>query len=116
MHELSVCQSIIDQVSHIAAEHQASVVEKIYLQIGPLSGVEPDLLQSAFPIARADSVASHAELVIKLLPVRVHCASCDTDSDVKSNRLVCGNCGNWQTQLLSGDEMILERVELQRQH
>lgn len=116
MHELSVCQNIIDQVSRIAAEHQSSVVEKIYLQIGPLSGVEPDLLQSAFPIARAESVASHAELVIKLAPVRVHCASCDTDSDAKSNRLVCGNCGNWQTRLLSGDEMILERVELQKQH
>jgi Zn finger protein HypA/HybF involved in hydrogenase expression len=46
MHELAVCQSIVDQVSHIAAEHQSTFVEKIYLQIGPLSGVEPDLLES----------------------------------------------------------------------
>ena len=51
MHELSVCQSIIDQVTRVAEQHQGSQVEKIYLQVGPLSGVEPKLLQSAFPLA-----------------------------------------------------------------
>lgn len=116
MHELSVCQSIIDQVSQIADQHRSGVVEKIYLQIGPLSGVEPELLQSAFPLARANSVARYADLVISMLPVRVHCVRCGADSDAQSNRLVCGHCGNWQTQLLSGDELILERVELQKQH
>ena len=29
------------------------------------------------------------------------------------NRLICGACGDWHTQLLSGDELILESVELQ---
>ncbi|MGD8567013.1 MAG: hydrogenase maturation nickel metallochaperone HypA [Gammaproteobacteria bacterium] len=116
MHELSVCQNIIDQVSHIAATHQADSVATIYLQIGPLSGVEPDLLLSAFPVACAGTIADHAELVITSMPVRVHCTGCHKDSEVQVNRLVCGNCGHWQTTLLSGDELLLERVELQREH
>lgn len=116
MHELSVCQSIIDQVTQVAEQHHGSCVDKIYLQVGPLSGVEPHLLRSAFPIARANSVASHAELVINTLPIRVVCSSCGAETEVSPNRLVCGDCGDWQTKLVSGDELLLERVELQRQH
>ena len=116
MHELAVCQSIVDQVSHIAAEHQSSFVEKIYLQIGPLSGVEPDLLQSAFPIACANTAAERAELIINTLPIRVRCKNCNAESEVSANRLVCGKCGDWQTTLISGNEMLLERVELQTEH
>lgn len=116
MHELSVCQSIIDQVTQVAEQHRGSAVDKIYLQVGPLSGVEPQLLRSAFPIARVNSVASHAELVINTLPVRVVCTVCGAESEVTPNRLLCGSCGDWQTKLVSGDELLLERIELQRQH
>lgn len=116
MHELSVCQSIIDQVTEVAQQHHGSCVEKIYLQVGPLSGVEPQLLQSAFPLARVNSVASHAELIIHSAPVKVMCNSCGTVTLTTANRLVCGNCGDWQTRLLSGNELLLERVELHQQH
>ena len=44
MHELSVCLALMSQVERVATEHQARRVEKIVLQIGPLSGVEPALL------------------------------------------------------------------------
>jgi hydrogenase nickel incorporation protein HypA/HybF len=116
MHELSVCQSLLDQVSLIAADNHAAIVEKIYLQVGPLSGVEPDLLQHAFPIARANTVAANAELVINTLPVRVKCRSCASESDASLNKLVCAVCGDWQTELLSGDELLLERVEMRTEH
>ena len=116
MHELAVCQSIVDQVSHIAAEHQSTLVEKIYLQIGPLSGVEPDLLESAFPFACANTAAANAQLIISRLPIRVRCKTCHAETEATANRLVCGACGDWQTTLISGNEMLLERVELQTEH
>ena len=116
MHELSVCQSIIDQVTEVAEKHHGSCVDKIYLQVGPLSGVEPKLLQSAFPLARVNSVASHAELIIHSSPVQVVCSSCGSVTLTTANRLVCGSCGDWQTRLLSGDQLLLERVELHQQH
>lgn len=116
MHELSVCQSLLAQVSQIAAEHHAAVVEKIHIQVGPLSGVEPDLLLNAFPIARSDTVAAAAELVIKLLPIRVKCRHCETESDATLNKLVCAACGDWHTDLVSGDELLLERVEMRTEH
>lgn len=113
MHELTVCQDIISQVESIALTHNAISVEVINLQIGPLSGVEIPLLESAFSIARAGTVAENALLNIEAIPIRVKCKSCNTESEVPQSRLVCKQCGNWQTQLISGDEMLLRQIELE---
>ena len=113
MHELAVCQDIISQVEAIALSHHAQSVEVINLQIGPLSGVEIPLLESAFSIARAGTVAENALLNIEALPIRVKCNICNTESEVTQNKLLCKQCGNWQTQLISGDEMLLRQIELE---
>ena len=112
MHELSICQSLMRQVNQVAKENNASVVEKIFLQIGPLSGVVPELLKSAFPFASAETVADQAELIIHSLPIRVRCKTCHAETSASPNRLLCGECGDWHTELLSGDELLLERVEM----
>ncbi len=112
MHELSVCQALISQVEHIARQHHATAIRTVNVRIGPLSGVEPDLLMQAFPLASAGTVAQDSRLEIERLPVRVRCESCGAETVAELNRLVCGACGDWHTQLLSGDEMLLASVGL----
>lgn len=112
MHELSVCQSMLNQVDHIAREHQADCVTKITLLIGPLSGIEPTLLQQAFPLASAGTVAEQASLIIESLPIRVTCQQCGQESEVTINKLTCQHCGDYQTRVISGDEMLLANLEL----
>jgi hydrogenase nickel incorporation protein HypA/HybF len=102
------------QVSDIAVEHAAQSVSSITIRIGPLSGIEPALLKQAFPIARAGTVANDAELHIETLPVRVRCETCGEESDATANRLLCGVCGDWHTRLISGDELLLASVELEK--
>lgn len=115
MHELSICQEIIIQVNDIAFQNQASVIESITLQVGPLSGVEAPLLKQAFPFAAAQTIAKNAELIIEELPVIVECKQCGTHSTVIPNKLICSQCGDYHTQLISGDEMLLASVELSRE-
>ena len=81
--------------------------------MGPLSGVEAELLRNAWPLAAAGTIAVDAELVIDEADVIVHCSACDADSAALANRLVCGLCGDYRTRLVSGDEMILQRIELE---
>lgn len=102
------------QVERYAAEQQSRQVEKIVLQIGPLAGVEPRLLQEAFSIARAGTIAAEAELQIDALPLKVRCLECGEESSAIPNRLLCAACGDWRTQVISGDEMLLARIELLR--
>ena len=105
--------SLLEQVDAIAAERQASRVTRIELDIGPLSGVEPELLRNAYPIAVAGTLAETAELVINDTAVIVRCTSCQAESEAAPNRLVCGECGDFRTRIASGDEMILRSVELE---
>jgi hydrogenase nickel incorporation protein HypA/HybF len=111
MHEFSVCQALLEQVQALAQQHGASAVERIAIQVGPLSGVEPALLAAAFAVARGIGGTGDAELIIESLPVRVHCLRCGSDSEVAPNRLLCRSCGSFRTELLGGDELWLRRVE-----
>ena len=110
MHELSLCAALIDQVTSIAREQKVSTVSDIYVRVGPLSGVEGPLMQNAFPIAAAGTVADDASLHLEASPIRVRCDECGAESDAKMNSLVCATCGDWHTTLISGDELILQRV------
>ncbi len=115
MHELAVCRSMLSQVARIAARHRARAVTRISVRIGPLSGVEPDLLSQAFPFAAAGTVAEHAALVIDARPVRVHCEACGHEAETGPRNLTCPRCGDGRTRLLSGDELLLAEVELLHQ-
>lgn len=113
MHELSICQSLLRQVESLAHEHGARGVSRIRLSVGPLSGIEISLLEQAFTLARAGTVADGAVLETVTLPVRVRCQTCAAESEALPNRLLCGVCGDWRTILLSGTELLLTSVELE---
>jgi hydrogenase nickel incorporation protein HypA/HybF len=113
MHELAICQALIGEVSAVARAKDASSVTDVYVSVGPLSGVEGPLMRNAFPIAAAGTVASQAALHLQRTPVRVSCEDCGAETEVSANRLICGCCSNWRTQLISGDELLLQRVVMQ---
>ena len=114
MHELAVCQALMDQVVQVAQREQARRVTAVTLQIGPLAGVESQLLVDAWPIASAGGIAQGAKLLIEGMPLRVHCLECGADTDAVPNRLLCGECGSFRTRLISGEELLLKSLELER--
>ena len=113
MHELAVAQALVEQVDAVITQHQASAATAIRVRIGPLAGVVPDLLATAFPLAAAGSRMEHAELDLVEAPIKVHCQTCGAETEAAMNRLLCGDCGDWHTQVISGDELLLESVELE---
>lgn len=113
MHELAVAQALVEQVDAVISQHHASSAALIRVRIGPLAGVVPDLLASAFPLAAAGSRMEHAALEFAHAPIRVRCQACGAESEAAMNRLLCGACGDWHTQIISGDELLLESVELE---
>jgi len=81
MHELAICQGLINQAERIAREEGAGQVDNIVLSIGPLSGVEPPLLDRAFEIARMGTMAENAELEIQTGPIVVKCRTCGSSGE-----------------------------------
>ncbi len=115
MHELSICQALIEQVEAVARKEGAVQVVQVRIGLGPLSGVEPQLLEQAFQLARAGSIAATAGLLIEQLPIVVSCRLCGQQTEAQVANLACSNCGDWHTELVSGDEMLLQQVELVRE-
>jgi hydrogenase nickel incorporation protein HypA/HybF len=114
MHELSICQALIDQVVAVARSRQAARVVSIVIRVGPLSGAEPALLERAYPIASAGTIAAGAALVIEHVPLVVSCDGCGRHGEADPGRLLCATCGGWRTHVVSGDELLLASVEIER--
>jgi hydrogenase nickel incorporation protein HypA/HybF len=113
VHELAVAQALVEQVEAVIRQHGASSVSLIRVRIGPLAGVVPELLGSAFPLAAAGSRMERAVLDLVAAPIKVRCQTCGAETEAAMNRLVCGACGDWHTQVISGDELLIESVELE---
>ncbi|MDO9219517.1 MAG: hydrogenase maturation nickel metallochaperone HypA [Thiobacillus sp.] len=112
MHELAVAQALVEQVDAVIDQHGATLASLIRVRIGPLAGVVPELLATAFPLAAAGSRMEHAQLEFSHAPIQVSCLTCGAETEATMNRLICGACGDWHTQIMSGDELLLESVEL----
>lgn len=110
MHELAICQALISQVEQIALENQAECVTHIRVKIGPLSGAEAPLVERAYPMAAMGTVAEHAQLELETVPIRVRCKNCLAETEASANRLLCAACGDFHTELISGDELLLASV------
>ncbi len=116
MHELSVCRALLRQINQIAEEHLADDIKVIRLKIGPLAGIDSELLRRAFPLVSHGTAAQHATLEITSVPATIFCNDCEKKSDVVNiNQLTCPHCNSTTTQLLSGDEMTLDSVILGQQ-
>lgn len=65
MHEYSIVQALIEQCEGLAAQHQATVIERIEVSLGRYSGVEPYLLATAFEAFKETSaVCQTAQLML----------------------------------------------------
>jgi len=112
MHELAVCQALLDEVERIARAQHAERVAAVRVRVGVLAGVEPELLQRAYEVARAGTLAEGAALAIEDSPVRVYCQRCGNESAASAQRLLCAVCGDWRTKVIAGDELMLMSVDL----
>jgi hydrogenase nickel incorporation protein HypA/HybF len=111
VHELSVCQALLTQVTEIVAGRGGVEVARITIEVGPLSGVDAALLSTAFTVLCAGSCAASATLSIEATAVEIACQTCGVESQTAPNRLVCASCGGYRVRVVSGEELRLRRIE-----
>ena len=99
MHELSLVAELFVLLEEKAREEKASRINRISLSLGRLSGVVPELLESAFDSYKKGTLASDAELRIDVVPLKVHCRACgketaDRRAPFRLPSLLLGGSGN----------------------
>jgi hydrogenase nickel incorporation protein HypA/HybF len=111
MHEFSIGQALMERIEAEAAARGATAVHRVRLTIGDQSGVEPDLLTTAFDILKEHGLCHGAALDIERVPARWACSSCGRDIP-PGEILRCGACGAI-ARLVSGDEIVLAQLEME---
>lgn len=111
MHEYSVGQALMARIDAEAGAHGATRIHRIRLKIGELSGVEPDLLATAFSILKEGTMCHQAELDIERIPARWVCPACALDIPA-GEILRCRMCGE-AARLSGGDDIVLAQIEME---
>jgi hydrogenase nickel incorporation protein HypA/HybF len=113
VHELSLIASVFDVLEEQAREHGASRVTRVFLKVGTMSGVVPDLLVSAFDLYKKGTLAETARLDIVVVPVKLRCPDCGGEAVREDTDFSCAACGSRRVEIVEGRELIVERIELE---
>lgn len=113
MHEMSICESILEIIENEASKQSFSKVKTVWLEIGPFSGVELDALRFCFDAVMNASIAENAELKIDELPGQGYCMGCSQEIAVKQRYDPCALCGSYQVQMTAGEEMRIKELEVE---
>lgn len=111
MHEYGIVQSLIEAASQEAAKRHAISVKSLTLALGEQSGVEPELLKLAWQTFRERTPCEGAHLTLRSVPVVWRCPRCE-GAIPPGSLLRCPVCAV-PARMIAGDEMILERIELE---
>jgi hydrogenase nickel incorporation protein HypA/HybF len=122
MHEYSIIQSLVDAVEKSVwgtgnpacpdrRDRLSSKVHRIEVQIGELSGVDTGLLATAYEVFRAGTCCESATMKIDRVSAHWQCPKCSGDI-ARGAVLRCPTCKE-PARLTSGDEIILQRIELE---
>lgn len=79
------------------------------VEIGPLSGVEPILLETAFETMMAE-LGQDIVLEVRCVPLVGQCRKCRAMIDLTELRFECPNCNHSDIEVVGGDQVELAHV------
>jgi hydrogenase nickel incorporation protein HypA/HybF len=112
VHELSLIQGLMDRLDQVVKENNAKGVKAIWLKVGPLSGVEPQLLETAFDFFSKEGIAAGAKLHIDSPMATMNCESCGAEPQREYLTLSCSECGAPLPVSDGSQSLMLEQLEL----
>ncbi len=114
MHEASLVRTLLAKVAAVCLEHQGDSVTEVCVELGPLSGVEPLLVQSAFEQLAPEHGMVTAKLVITEIPLEAKCRDCGAVFEIQKFRFRCEICESPSIQVVRGDEFRLLNVTIRQ--
>jgi len=113
MHELSIVASVVDSVTESVQAYPGSRVLEVRLRIGALASVVVDSLEFCWGIATEGTPLARSRLVVKTVPVVMHCAVCDKDVNLEGvQSFRCPLCDEPSNDLRQGRELEIESFEI----
>lgn len=110
MHELSIAGSVVEIASRQANGRR---VTKVRMKVGHLRQVVPSALAFSFELVTEGTPVEGAELEMEEIPATGRCRACAEESRFDGFPLQCASCGGFDLEILSGEELLVESLELE---
>jgi hydrogenase nickel incorporation protein HypA/HybF len=113
MHEMSICEGILQVLEKEAGRQGFQRVKGVWLEIGPLAGVEAEALRFCFDAVVRGSLAEGAQLEIIEIPGQGVCLQCDQSVPVRQRFDPCPACGGYGVRITHGEELRIKELEVE---
>ncbi len=112
MHELALCEAIVDTVTRHADGQR---VERVEVRIGHFRQVVPDSLLFSWELLTDGTDLAGCELVIDHVPAVIRCRACGQDTTLDAPILLCRTCESSDVTLVSGEEFLIASIDRTRE-
>ncbi len=110
MHEMSIAEGIIQVLEDAAQAQGFSRVSSLWVEVGQLSGVEPESLAFCFDAVSRGTLAEGAKLELLITPGQGHCLECHQDTPLAAVFDPCQHCGAVPVQVTGGTDMKVKEL------
>ena len=113
MHEASIALGILDIIVKKCQAEGYRSIESVRVRIGRAAGIMPEALLFTFDVAKSDTPAQGAKLIVDLVPLGGFCNGCKRDFEVDTTYVLsCPRCGSSTFQIQKGYEMDIVDMEV----
>ena len=113
MHEMSLAQALVDQVSELAEKDGCQRILSVEVSIGALSGVMREPLEFCFPIVAQGTLLEGTTLIITEVPLKAECRDCHRITNPEPFEVSCSHCGSMNLMVLEGRDFKLVSLEVE---
>ncbi len=109
MHELSIAQSVVEEIVNRLGDTR---VTKVTLEIGKLSGVVVESIRFCFDLVTDSTPLQGAKLIVNEPDGQCQCQSCGETFTTSDPIVLCPTCGAAEVDVLTGRDMRIKSVEV----
>jgi hydrogenase nickel incorporation protein HypA/HybF len=113
MHELSLCEGVLQVLEEQARVQHYTRVKTVWLEIGTLAGVEAEAMRFGFEVVTRGTLAEGARLEIIELPGEARCLVCHEMVQVRERYDACPECGGYPLRIRGGDALRIKELEVE---
>ncbi|AWK89716.1 hydrogenase maturation nickel metallochaperone HypA [Azospirillum thermophilum] len=113
MHEMALCESLLQAMEEAGRSNGFHRVRRVRLEIGRFAGVEVEALRFGFDVVMRGSLAEGAELVVLEMPGQAWCFDCCETVPLGHRLDPCPRCGGERLRPNGGTEMTIKDLEVE---
>ncbi|MEJ2596322.1 MAG: hydrogenase maturation nickel metallochaperone HypA [bacterium] len=110
MHEFSIAVNIVEIAEAEAVKAGADRITELVLDIGTLSGIEYDALDTAMEMAVHETMLEKSRIVVNRIRATAICKECRTEFELEQLYDACPACQSPFHEIQSGQELRIKSL------